>query len=195
MLHRRGLQLNAFASALLVASPLLWAQPIGFVRESLQLKLADDSFAFSGIYYFDNPGQAPVEKLVYFPYVLSGDLPDSTKIIEVRSGRTVPNVPGESGFSFMATVRPQSTQSYRVSFIQRARTQSLEYIFKTTSAWGRPLDRATITIRVPMKIALKSLSIKPDSVSSAAGATTYMIDRKQFMPDRNLILKWRRERP
>jgi hypothetical protein len=173
----------------------MWTQPISFVRESLRFTLAGDFFTFAGIYYFDNPGPAPVEQSIYYPYVLSGSLPDSASIIEVRSGKTVPMVPGRSGMSFVVAMLAQSTQSYRIFFVQRARNQSLEYILKTTATWGQSLDRATFTILVPADIVLRSISLKPNTIASTEGVTTYIIEREHFMPDENLILRWGRKRP
>jgi hypothetical protein len=192
--HRRGPLRTIMTCALLLGPPLTWGQPISFVRESLRFSLAGDFFTFAGVYYFDNPGPAPAQKSVYYPYVLSGSIPDSINILEVRSGKAVPVVPGRSGVTFVATLLPQSTQSYRFSFVQRARNQSLEYILMTTAAWGQPLDRVTFTIQVPADIVLKSMSLKPDTVSSTEGETTYIIEREHFMPDENLILRWGRKR-
>jgi hypothetical protein len=193
--HRRGPLRTVIACALLMGPPLMWAQPISFVRESLRFTLAGDCFTFSGTYYFDNPGLEPVERSIYYPFVLSGSTPDSMNIIEVRSGKAVTAVPGRSGVTFVATILPRSTRSYRISFVQRARKQSLEYILTTTAAWERPLDRATFIVRVPANIVLKSLSLKPSTISSVEGVTTYIIEREHFMPGENLILRWGRKRP
>ena len=65
----KGLLATVIACTLLVFPPLMRTQPISFVRESLRFSLADDSFTFSGVYYFDNPGLTPAERSIYYPYV------------------------------------------------------------------------------------------------------------------------------
>ncbi len=181
---------------LLLATPLsLSAQPIRFVRESLVFALAADSFAFSGIYYFDNPGPAPVEQSIYYPFVISGSVPDSTNVIEVHSARKIPVATGQSGVSFVASMQPFSTQAYRISFVQRAPKRSFEYILKTTAAWGQPLDRMTITIQVPVDIVVKRVSLKSDSRLSTRGVMSYIIERDHFLPAENLIVRWERKIP
>jgi hypothetical protein len=195
MSHCRGILLSVIACLILLFPPCMRAQPISFVREMLRFSLADSTFAFSGIYVFDNPGSAPVEMPVYYPYVMSESLPDSTTIIDEKIGKNVPILHGQSGFSFVVTLPAQSTQPYRISFVQRARRQSLEYILKTTAAWGHPLDRATFTLRVPAEIILKFISMKPDTISCSGGVTTYGIEREHFMPGENLILRWGRRSP
>lgn len=180
--------LSAFSSA-------AEAQPIRFVRESLQFSLAVDSFSFSGVYYFDNPGPTPVDRSILYPFVLSGSPPDSTSIVEVQSGKVIPVTAARSGVLFAAAIPPFSTKAYRIAFAQRAPNRSLEYILKTTAWWGQPLDRASLTIEMPENIAIKQISLKPDSVHSAGARTRYAIEREHFLPKENLIVRWERKKP
>lgn len=175
--------------------PTALAQPIRFVRESLLFTLAADSFSFSGTYYFDNPGPAAVEQSIYYPFVISGTGPDATDILEVHTGKTIPVTDAQSGISFAPTLQPFSTQAYRISFVQRAPRRSLEYVLKTTAAWGEPLDRMTITIQAPADILVRDVSPRPDSIRWTSGMGRYTIERRHFMPDQNLTIRWERKTP
>jgi hypothetical protein len=179
----------------LLSLPAALAQPIRFVRESLLFTLAADSFSFSGTYYFDNPGTATVKQSVYYPFVISGSNPDATNITEVHTGNRIPVTTVESGVFFAPTLQPHSTQAYRISYAQCAPHRSLEYVLRTTAAWGEPIDRMTITIQAPADILVRDVSPRPDSMRWTSGTRRYTIERRHFMPGENLIVRWERKTP
>jgi hypothetical protein len=192
--YSHTLKLSVLCGLLCIPS-LLECQPIRFVRESLQLTLAADSFSFSGTYYFDNPGPVATEQSIYYPFVLSGSIPETTNIVEARTGKNIPACAGPSGVTFRIAIPPSVTQAYHISFVQTAREGQLEYILRSTKGWGQALERMTISIRVPSHLTLMRLSLKPDDVRSDGGITTYTVERENVMPEENLIVKWKRKTP
>lgn len=185
----------AVAYLLLLLPSLLPGQTLRFNREWLQFTLAADSFSFSGVYYFDNPGPAPARSTIFYPFVISGSIPDSTSVVDVRGGKPIPVAEDSTGVTFVSEVPRYSTRPYRVSFSQHAPHRTLEYVLLTTAAWGRPLDRMTIKVLVPPDIIVKKILPQPDSVIRSLAGVTYSIDRKSFMPVRNLLVRWERKKP
>jgi hypothetical protein len=184
----------AVACVALMVPASMEAQPIRFSKESLLITLADNSFSFSGLYFFDNPGPAVVRRALFYPLIKSGSPPDSVSVVMVSGGPSVPFAAEPSGISFIVEVPPCSTKAYRIGFHQRALSGSLEYILTTTAEWGRPLDRMTINIWVPESISVKRVSMKPNIVRKARIGSTMTIDRQHFMPDRNLVIEWERRK-
>lgn len=181
----------------------LHAQPLQFAREQIEVEVRGGECILNGTYYFRNNGHSPLRAALYYPFVITPELPfpDSIQITDRRSGQAVQFSSAANGIYFPVSIPPQDTAIYRVCYRQKTPSGKMEYILTSTQKWKRPLEAADFIIRIPPEYQLISLShafdrVVPDSTGEKDGQRmTYLIHKENFMPQTNLIIQWERRIP
>ena len=167
-------------------------QNLRFCRERIEIELNGDYCVLNGTYYFKNEAKSAMEQILFYPFVISRELPypDSISVWEAATNQRVEYSRSDDGISFRVSVPAQSFSVYKVSYRQRTPTAYMEYILTTTADWRKPLEIAEYQIKVPRNLALVYLSLPGVSSSKRGGESIYYVRKEHYMPAANIIVRW-----
>lgn len=171
------------------------AQSLRFARESIVIELHDVSYSLAGRYSFENASSIPIHTALFYPFSGPLNSVDSLHIINETIGTEVLYEKGRAGVTFAIEMPAFSSSVYRVTFLERTSNRQCEYILTSTAAWGRPLEHAVFTVRVPSSLHVRTWSFPPDEQVENNGQTVYHLERSQFFPDRNFVIGWEKAKP
>ena len=181
------------AIMILFSTGNLCSQVPNFIQERIDVFVYEEYAEVEGIYYFYNPHTTPTHNSFYYPFVINDYLlyPDSISAKYDKTGEKINIRKSKSGVHFVLSIPPGDTCIYKVFYCQKVKNQQMEYILTTTKQWKRPLAFAEYYIHVPSNLQLKDTSYKFDLVGETASSKTYFLKKKNFMPDKNLVVSWR----
>jgi hypothetical protein len=181
------------ALTILLSTGNLCSQVPNFIQERIDVFVHKDYAEIEGIYYFYNPHTTPTQNSFYYPFVLNENLkyPDSISAAYLKTGEKINFRKSKSGIHFVLSIAPGDTCIYKVYYRQKVKTSQMEYILTTTKQWRKPLSYAEYYIHLSSNLQLKDSSYKFDLVGETASSKTYFLKKKNFMPDKNLVVSWR----
>lgn len=170
--------------------------PVDFFQEEITLTVNDSTCFISGIYYFrnnmDHSGTFPVafpfyiDSLSLYPDSLSAYIVDNSDTIplsvrrNIRGGPVVLNIP----------LKSREVTIWHLDYRQRILSPRAVYILTSTSSWGKPLEDATYRFIAPATFQNLVAWPEPDSVIRNNDKIEYISIRKDFMPRRDMEIKW-----
>ncbi len=180
------------ALILSVCVSLLGAQAILFPRERIEVTVTGDRAQVRGRYFFRNTGPQTVTRSVYYPFSFNYQLtwPEAIRVRNLSTQTNLSFARLEQGLQFRIIIPAKSEVEFEVVYQQRTPVQVLEYILTTTARWRRPLEQAEYIVTLGPGLKLNSLSLPYDYKQIRGDSTRYLITRRAFMPDSNLIVKW-----
>jgi hypothetical protein len=190
---RRRLWLLTLSGA--IACQELTAQPLRFTRETIQVTVADRFCILDGSYQFENRGPESMQQVMFYPFSEPSEAVDSIRVTDVSRQTELPIVQRPAGVAFGIEIPPYSTRVYSVRYRQSTPGRRFEYILTTTHRWKHPIERAVFRVLLPDTLAVTGISFQPDSTKSVEGAALLVVERREFLPDRNLIMQWKRRSP
>jgi hypothetical protein len=170
---------------------------IGFVHEHITVTIAGGSCSVDADYYFKNSAPRPSGCSIFYPLIHRSDLPypDSILVLADSAETPIGFERTTEGIVFFLDLTPEETKRIHVRYRQRTPVRKFEYILTSTKAWGKPLQLAEFQIVVPDSLKLISCSPGFDRKETIKNTAYYHIKRSNFMPDSNLIVKWKRGKP
>ena len=100
----------------------------------------------------------------------------------------------EEGAAFKLKLGPMEEATYRISYVQRLKSNMARYIITTTKQWGKELEAATYRLVVPASIQLDSISMIPDTMITNGSHHHLLWDRQNFMPEVDFIFQFSRSK-
>lgn len=181
-----------FMALCLFPSMYLSAQSVIFSSESLQFVLEDSICHMSGTYVFKNTSdQSTTTKLLYPFYLDEGfDYPFFYEVKAGEQDQPLQISTHPRGLSFWLEIEPNASKKIWVRYSQKAPNGNFTYILTSTQAWKRPLDHAAYEIKVPLGLELQDCSLAVDSTKSFPAFLLYRIERDNYLPSRDLKIKW-----
>ncbi|MCX7784619.1 MAG: hypothetical protein N2201_00065 [candidate division WOR-3 bacterium] len=88
--------------------------------------------------------------------------------------------------------RPQTIETLKVFYQQALKGNQCRYILVTTKYWRIPLEQANFIIDVAENLKDVQFSYLPDSVIHQNNRRYYYLSKKNFMPKKDLTVKWKR---
>jgi hypothetical protein len=168
------------------------AQDIQFYKEDIDFVVKNNYFEVNGIYYFCNVNNRKTKIDLFYPFATDslnyGDV-DSIKVTKKDADIHFIRKDNQ-GIYFLLEMDPYGTSEYYISYRQKILGNKAEYILMTTSKWNKPLERVNYRLILFNEIKPAYLSYKPDSFKIINGQTIYYWQRKDFMPDKNLIFEF-----
>lgn len=182
----------------------LYPQPVSFFKEKIEVIIEDEDFIVIGDYYFLNKSNQEIKLNLFYPFKINEHLsfPDSINVIN-KINSPIHFTKEKEGILIPLNIAPNDTAYFNVYYKQRSSINKAEYILTTTQNWKQPLLSAVYIIKIPEQFILKDISLKPyiekteyasDTNNSLVKTLykTYLINKKNFMPDTNLIVEWAR---
>jgi hypothetical protein len=192
---RIALWTGAVCAALCVSLHGQPAQPtIVFEREHIRIHLGAAEIRIEGTYTFANPSSTSLRQGLYYPFPIDS-LHPTVENVTVRSGNdTIPFTHTDKGIGLTVFVPENGSTEIKVSYSQTCLDGTGCYILTSTAAWEAPLRHASFEIHVPDTLQLDWAAYDIDKVTKGRASRIHEFSRVNFMPDRDLCLRWR-ERP
>lgn len=166
-----------------------------FARERILVLVERDAVTVEGTYVLRNTSPRSRMQSLFYPFPVDSTHPYPDSMSVRQGGRNVPYRRTAGGVSFAVEIPARDVAGFRVSYRQTSLDASACYILTSTAAWGRPLESADFEIAVAPGLALEEVSYDVSEVVRADtdrdGTRRYRMSREDFMPDRDLCLRWR----
>ena len=177
---------------IIIFNNILYSQSLNFFREKIEVELKGDYCIIKGLYYLKNSSFIDVNRLLYYPFVINDDLPFPYKIqiTNLKKSKEISYKANENGVYFSVKVMKDSISIYKVIYYQKTKANRMEYILETTQEWGRPFEFAEYIYKMPTNYKMIYSSIIPDEKNIKENKTIYKCSKINFMPTKNLIIKW-----
>ena len=177
---------------LIFSSANLFSQDVQFFREKIVMEIFDSGCHLKGIYYLKNETEKPIVKNLFYPFIVNEKLPypDSIKVVDWVDKEAIDFRNSLKGIFFTAYIPKLSIKIYQVDYYQKAPHNYMEYILTTTKFWGNPFDIAEYEIKIPLRYKIKYLSMNYLDKNVENGKQILYVMKKEFMPGKNLIIKW-----
>jgi hypothetical protein len=188
-----SIRLNIFV--FLLFSSFVMGQSINFKKEIIEIKIQDGYCILTGNYFFENNELNSSESLIYYPFVINNSLPfpDSISVINLSTLQSTSFLKFKDGISFNVKIEPNSITQIKVLYTQKVPDNYFEYILTTTLDWRKPLESAEFNILLPTSCLNPHISYKEDSVINDKNFLCYTFTKTNFLPEKNLIIRWENE--
>jgi hypothetical protein len=171
-------------------------QKLEFFREDLTFELEADFFYVSGFYHFRNTSLQDLKTLLFYPIPqdsLYGKIDEFFTICQQDSTDQL-SKSNENGFFFKVEISAKEEKNYQIGYRQKLLGNKAEYILTTTQNWRKPLETVNFLLIFPDSVKIDSLSYLPDSLHLKNGKYHFFYHKKNFMPDKNMVIWIDREK-
>ena len=160
------------------------APPIDFVREDVTIEVMGGRVKVTGVYFFVNLTDIGKRVKFFYPFPVDSNhyFPDTIAI-----GR--PFERDSAGVYFWLSLRPNSTDSFKIMYEQRIAKPFFRYITTTTKKWERPIKEADFTIVAPETLAI-SVNYAFSEPRKVGENLHYYVPIENFFPDKDLLISW-----
>lgn len=176
--------------------PEINSQKIEFFKEDINFKLTTKFFYVDGIYHFCNVSSDSIVANLYYPFP-EGEFygkVDSILIINMDNLSPVKYKDNKGeGIFFKIAIDPYGIIKYNIKYVQELMGGRAEYILLSTQSWKKAFEVANYKLLVSKNIKIRSLSYQPDSVINESNNKVYYWNKRDFMPDKNLIIEFESE--
>lgn len=172
----------------------LTAQSIDFYKEDITFKITPDKFYVNGLYYFKNKTDKIRKNLIYFPVTPTcvNNVADSIDIFNISKLQSIEiSKKTSNGFFFILETGAHDSTIYQIQYQQDICGDSALYVLTSTQKWNKPLSSGTYKIMVPDSLKIEYFSYQPDSTYYFTNFNVYYLERKDFIPNRDLVLKFK----
>lgn len=158
--------------------------PIDFFKEEVTIEVLDARVRVTGVYYFKNLTEIGKRIKFYYPFPVDSnhDFPDTISI-------GCPFEKDSAGIYFSLSLRPNSIDSFRITYEQQIDAHFFRYITTTTKVWKRPIKEASFAIIAPETLAINANYVFPRP-KKIDGSFYYLIPINNFFPEEDLIIHW-----
>ena len=168
----------------------VFSQYLQFYREDITFEIKDGFFYVDGIYNFCNNGNKEIQQVLFYPFPIDslyGEV-DSINAIDVnaKSQNIIFNKTAK-GFLFKIGLNPYGIGKYKISYRQKLLKNKAEYILVTTQKWGTPFESSNYKLITSDTMRITATSYTADSTMQINGKKIYYWNKKDFMPDKNMI--------
>jgi hypothetical protein len=169
------------------------AGELRFASENMFISIAPpDTLCVQGEYFFASKSGEPLSTPVAYPFPVDS-LHAFPHVIRVeQKGKLLPFEPQvrSATIVFPLKLDKNETSCVTISYRQKLSRPKARYIITTTQTWGEPLAWGYYRIAMPSGAALSYLSYPSDSVFSRADSTIYEFRKKNFMPERDIVVEF-----
>lgn len=179
---------------LLIFHISLSAQEIEFYKEDIIFSLSPKYFQVEGIYYFSNVGDKPVNTILFYPFPQDSIYGKVDSVFIMNMNDSTPKdiilKKNSEGVFYPVKLAPYNMTKFKIYYRQELLNGRAEYILTSTRKWKKPLRQAEYQLIVPEDIHISFTSYKPDSIKTSDSIKVYFWDKKDFMPDKNMVFKF-----
>jgi hypothetical protein len=169
---------------------------LSFFKEEIFLTLGDASFTVKGNYYFRNERTDQTRFMIFYPFPVDSEMfyPDSITVSVMKdgdNGQALDYILADRGIRLGLKLDSGEVEMIQVSYRQKVRSQTARYILESTKTWGGFLEEADYYIEVPEHLEIIANSYDAFSLQPGEGMAIYAMRKQRFLPDHDIILRWR----
>jgi len=167
---------------------------IQFSSEDVSIYINSNNVQVEGKYYFRNTDTSDREIELKFPFFVDEGVGSPTEISVYVDGELIhyfKKAGDEVKFKVLLPAR--SEKEVTVTFNQPCLNGNYTYILTTVKRWGRPLESARFSIYTDGVITDVVSSYPLSQQIDDEGTRYYVMTQENFMPDKDLIIKWNSE--
>jgi hypothetical protein len=155
--------------------------------------LSPDTLEIRGIYWFVNEDASPTSAAVYYPFPIDSFsiFPHYITLARLFRKQPIRFDTLQEGIRWNMTLAAKSGDSVQVVYRQHVNRMQGRYIVTTAKLWGRPLQSAEFSVKVPAAINLDYWSYQYDTLDSHKDTIIYYFHRAPFSPDADILMRWR----
>ena len=170
----------------------IMVQPLSFARERIEISVINNLSWVKGTYHFVNHGPLDVRRSISYPFSFAHhqSKPLSISIRDLNDQILIPFTKLSESVLFSLEIPGNREKIFQVVYCQAVPDSTFEYILTTTQVWHKPLEHAEYVVTLHDGYQLKSISLPYDYKNMRGDSTTYYITRENFMPEKNLTLRW-----
>jgi hypothetical protein len=171
------------------------SQGLEFYGENIAFELRDSIFKVTGIYYLCNTGDKEIKQILFYPFPADSQYYGDVNFIRISTKDTLINTlrRDKGGIYFGVEIEPYKAREYIVTYQQKLLGNRAEYILETTKKWKQPIETADYIMVIPDNLKITGISYEPDSVLTINNDLIYRWHKKNFKPDRNMIVEFQYE--
>lgn len=186
---------NNILSCFLIMNGLVtYCQSLEFYREDLDFEIKDRYIIVEGVYYFSNVSNKEIHQALIYPFPVNDSLygeVDTIAVVDIGGDMKDHIIrKSKNAVLFSINLAAYETIKFRIYYKQKLLKKQAEYILTTTAYWHQPLEQANYILTVPDKIKITSFSYQPDSSMIGENKKFYYWNKKNFMPDKNMVFKF-----
>ncbi len=168
------------------------SQDLEFYAEKLTFKIFDSIFHVDGTYYLCNVGSGEIKQLLYYPFPVDSQYYGEIDLISISRKDSLINIirKDKGGIYFALELGPYESTEYKIYYKQPLYKNRAEYILETTKKWRKPFETANYKLIFPDNLQINNISYEPDSIQIENDSIIYLWHKKNFMPDRNMIIEF-----
>jgi len=170
-------------------------QNVAFFREDLVFSIDSVYLTINGKYYFRNNTEQKVSIPIIYPFPRIHMLKAVEKISVIdleKPGLTFKVNLEDTLATFQVEIAAKSEKAISISYRQQHKGNIARYILTTTSRWKKPFEEANYDLIVPSYFRIVSFPFEPDSFSTFGDEKIYHWKKKDFMPDKDFDIEFRR---
>ncbi len=174
-----------------------FGRPIDFFAEEVTLSVSESTASISGVYYFrnssDRGGTFPilfpfyVDSLTLYPDHIRADVFDGADTTELEVRR----LPERNAITLGIPIKPRGVTAWHLQYSQKILGTLAVYIITSTQTWGKPLEEATYRFIAPANFDSVTVWPEADSTREYDHHIEYISHKKDFMPDRDMAIRWK----
>ena len=168
------------------------SQDLEFYGEDLTFEIFDSMFQVNGTYYLCNVGNKAINQILFYPFPVDSQYYGDINSIRISKKDTIIKITRQdkSGVYFGLKLKPYKTVEYEIFYNQRLLKNKADYILETTKKWKKPFETADYKLIIPDNLVIDYISYEPDSILTENSKLIYLWHKKDFMPDRNMIIEF-----
>ncbi|MBN1290370.1 MAG: hypothetical protein JXB48_00900 [Candidatus Latescibacteria bacterium] len=165
---------------------------IFFESEKIYINIQNDRVSVTGHYFFHNhdSGKRIIPLSYPFPVNEEMEFPDSISVYLSDDSSSISFEKNEKHGVVFFAVPVTGLTEFVVSYSQKLHGSTARYILTTTQTWKEPLKYAVFSISTPQNFKNLKFNYKPDLTKSEHDCILHIIERTDFMPDKDLYITW-----
>lgn len=165
-----------------------------FYREDLHFTLTDSTFSVDGLYFLRNSSQQTYLQRLFYPFPQDSlygkvDTIFCENISRSDSSRVIQW--DKNGAHLLVIIPAQDTTIVRICYKQKLMGNKAEYILETTVFWEKGFEQAYYDLTFPKTITIDSLSYLPDELEETETSYKLIWEKKDFLPLKNFVVKFK----
>lgn len=166
-------------------------QDISFFKEDITMRIENNAFYVSGLYFLK--GEKGEKSTLLYPFPIDSAYKniDSVFIINLTNNLKIEPVKVEASYLIFKIEFDKTEEIIlQIGYKHELKAKKAEYILKTTLSWKRPFDKANYQLIVAPNITITRFSIQPmDSIISLREKIYYW-EKRNYMPSENMIFEF-----
>ncbi len=173
-----------FGFCLLICIECFRSTEIDFYKEDIRIEIENNRATVTGEYFFKNLTNNKKRVKFFYPFPV-----DSLHLFPDMILLDFPYERDTNGIYFTMKMEAKRENFFKIIYCQKLQKNTFRYITTTTKMWKKPIKYAHFLIILPETLKAE-VNYPIVSKYHSFKKVFYIIDKKDFCPEEDLIIKW-----